>query len=161
MEAKVRKKSDVDGQERESHAKQYTRNLQRIFHNESNFKFRQLEDFDEDKELLSPTESEPEDLLGLGNLEFVSFTNDTRDPCPHVIQRPSSGSRRLIGDLSLNIPTIRERDEELIIIDNDVEAPVPEPVAAASRPVPVKPLKRIAQRHISESPYKVTTVLNI
>ena len=78
MEAKVRKKSDGDGQERGSHAKQYTRNLQRIFHNESNFKFRQLEDFDEDKELLSPTESEPEDLLGLGNLEFVSFATDTR-----------------------------------------------------------------------------------
>ena len=80
MEAKVRKKSDSDGQERVSHSKpkQYTRNLQRIFHNESNFKFRQLEDFDEDKELLSPTESEPEDLLGLGNLEFVSFATDTR-----------------------------------------------------------------------------------
>ena len=78
MEAKVRKKSDGDGEGRGNHAKQYTRNLQRIFHNESNFKFRQLEDFDEDKELLSPTESEPEDLLGLGNLEFVSFATDTR-----------------------------------------------------------------------------------
>ena len=80
MEAKVRKKSDSDGQERVSHSKpkQYTRNLQRIFHNESNFKFRHLEDFDEDKELISPTESEQEDLLGLGNLECVSFVTDTR-----------------------------------------------------------------------------------
>ena len=75
MEAKVRKKSDGDGQDRVSHSKpkQYTRNLQRIFHNESNFKFRQLEDFDEDKELISPTESEQEDLLGLGNLEAGSY----------------------------------------------------------------------------------------
>ena len=78
MEAKGRKKSDSDGQERESHAKQYTRNLQRIFHNESNFKFRHLEDFDEDKELLSPTESESEDLLGLGNLEHISIVSEAR-----------------------------------------------------------------------------------
>ena len=67
METKVRKKSDGDSQERGSHAKQYTRNLQRIFQNESNFKFRQLEDFDEDKELLSPIESETDDLLSLCN----------------------------------------------------------------------------------------------
>ena len=70
METKVRKKSDGDSQERGSHAKQYTRNLQRIFQNESNFKFRQLEDFDEDKELLSPIESETDDLLSLGNPEL-------------------------------------------------------------------------------------------
>ena len=82
-----------------------------------------------------------------------------RDPCLNVVHHPSSGSRRLIRDLSLNIPPIREKSEELIIIDNDVEAPVPEPVA--SKPVPVKPLTRIAQRHISESPYKVNYLLLI
>ena len=82
-----------------------------------------------------------------------------RDPCPNVVHLPCSGSRRLIGDLSLNIPPIREKSEELIIIDNDVEAPVPEPVVAASKPVPLKPLTRIAQRHISESPYKVNYLL--
>ena len=70
METKVRKKSDGDSQERGSHAKQYTSNLQRIFQNETNFKFRQLEDFDEDKELLSPIESETDDLLSLGNPEL-------------------------------------------------------------------------------------------
>ena len=86
MEAKVRKKSEGESQERGSHAKQYTRNLQRIFHNESNFKFRQLEDFDEeDKELLSPTESEQEDLLGLGNLECVSFVTDNRWAFPPTL----------------------------------------------------------------------------
>ena len=70
-------------------------------------------------------------------------------------------SRRLIGDLSLNlnINPISERSEELIIIDNDVEVPVVRQVVTASKPITEKPLKRLAQRHISESPYKVTTEL--
>ena len=83
--SRTRKKSDSDIQDKagggggghHGHAKQYTMNIQRIFHNESNFKFRQLENYDEaeDRELISPVDSEPEDLLGLGNLQF---TNETR-----------------------------------------------------------------------------------
>ena len=69
MDSLVRRKSESEGQERTgSQTKQYRRNIQRIFNNESNFRFRQLESCEEDKELLSPTESEHDDLLGLGNL---------------------------------------------------------------------------------------------
>ena len=68
MDSRVRRKSESESQERGgSGTKQYTRNIQRIFNNESNFRFRHLEDYDEDKELLSPTESEHDDLLGLGD----------------------------------------------------------------------------------------------
>ena len=67
---KTRKKTDSECQERS--AKHYTMNIQRIFHNESNFKFRQLENYDEDRELLSPAESESEDLLGLGDIQFIN-----------------------------------------------------------------------------------------
>ena len=87
METRARKKSDSDVQDKagggggggggpHGHAKQYTMNIQRIFHNESNFKFRQLENYDEaeDRELISPADSEPEDLLGLGTLQFVNET---------------------------------------------------------------------------------------
>ena len=67
MDSRVRRKSESESQERGgSQTKQYTRNIQRIFNNESNFRFRHLENYDEDKELLSPTESEHDDLLGLG-----------------------------------------------------------------------------------------------
>ena len=86
MESRTRKKSDSDihdkagvgvGGGHNGHAKQhYTMNIQRIFINESNFKFRQLENYDEaeDRELISPADSEPEDLLGLGNLQFINET---------------------------------------------------------------------------------------
>ena len=66
MDSRVRRKSESESQERGG-TKQYTRNIQRIFNNESNFRFRHLENYDEDKELLSPAESEHDDLLGLGN----------------------------------------------------------------------------------------------
>ena len=80
-----------------------------------------------------------------------------RDPSPHEVHRPVADTRRLIGDvrLNLNINPISERSEELIIIDNDVEVPVVQQVVSASKPITVKPLKRLAHRHISESPYKV------
>ena len=69
MDSLVRRKSESECQERTGgQTKQYRRNIQRIFNNESNFRFRQLESCEEDKELLSPTESEHDDLLGLGNL---------------------------------------------------------------------------------------------
>ena len=72
MDAIVRRKSESECQERPgSQSKQYTRNIQRIFNHESNFRFRQLENYDEDKELISPTESEHDDLLGLGNLALL------------------------------------------------------------------------------------------
>ena len=65
MEDKGKRKLESDGEERLNfQPKQYTRNLQRIFHQESNFKFRALGSYDEDKELLSPTESEPDDMTG-------------------------------------------------------------------------------------------------
>ena len=67
MESLVRRKS-----ESESGGERYTRNIQRIFNNESNFRFRQLESCDEDKELLtSPAESEHDDLLVLGNIAVL------------------------------------------------------------------------------------------
>ena len=72
MDSLVRRKSESETQERSGcQTKQYTRNIQRIFNNESNFRFRQLESCDEDKELLSPAESEHDDLLGLGNLAVL------------------------------------------------------------------------------------------
>ena len=72
MESLVRRKSESDSLERTGcQTKQYTRNIQRIFNNESNFRFRQLESCEEDKELLSPAESEHDDLLGLGNLAVL------------------------------------------------------------------------------------------
>ena len=77
MESKVRKRSDNDSQERHgSNSKHYTMNIQRIFQNESNFKFRQLENYEEaeDRELLSPEDTEQEDLLGLGTLSFIHET---------------------------------------------------------------------------------------
>ena len=65
MDDKGKWKSESDGEERLNfQPKQYTRNLQRIFHQESNFKFRALGSYDEDKELLSPAESEPDDMTG-------------------------------------------------------------------------------------------------
>ena len=77
-----------------------------------------------------------------------------------MVHGPGAESRRLIGDLSFNLNInpnpIREETEELFIIDNDVTVPVVQQVVAASKTVPEKPLKRLAQRHISESPYKVT-----
>ena len=72
MDSLVRRKSDSECQERTGgQTKQYRRNIQRIFNNESNFRFRQLESYEEDKELLSPAESEHDDLLGLGNLAVL------------------------------------------------------------------------------------------
>ena len=80
MESMVRRKSESEGQERAgtSQTKQYTRNIQRIFNHESNFRFRQLESYDEDKELLSPTESEHDDLLGLGTLPLLEASVKAR-----------------------------------------------------------------------------------
>lgn len=76
----VRRKSESEGQERAgtSQTKQYTRNIQRIFNHESNFRFRQLESYDEDKELLSPAESEHDDLLGLGTLPLLEASVKAR-----------------------------------------------------------------------------------
>ena len=72
MDSLVRRKSESEPQDRSGgQTKQYTRNIQRIFNNESNFRFKQLESCDEDKELLSPAESEHDDLLGLGNLAVL------------------------------------------------------------------------------------------
>ena len=72
MDSLVRRKSESEVQERTSgQSKQYKRNIQRIFNNESNFRFRQLESCEEDKELLSPAESDHDDLLGFGNIAVL------------------------------------------------------------------------------------------
>ena len=54
-------KPKPSGQDEKKVLPQYTKNLQRIFQQESNFKFQLLGSYDEDKELLSPEESETEE----------------------------------------------------------------------------------------------------
>ena len=74
--SKTRKKSDSEDKtsSHHHHPKHYTMNIQRIFQHESNFKFRQLEDEEEDRELLSPAESEWEDPWGLASLQLIPET---------------------------------------------------------------------------------------
>ena len=79
MDSLVRRKSESEVQERTGgQSKQYKRNIQRIFNNESNFRFRQLESCEEDKELLSPTESDHDDLLGFGNIAVLVSSDHKR-----------------------------------------------------------------------------------
>ena len=79
MDSLVRRKSESEVQERTGgQSKQYKRNIQRIFNNESNFRFRQLESCEEDKELLSPTESDHDDLLGFGNIAVLVPSDQKR-----------------------------------------------------------------------------------
>ena len=74
--SKTRKKSESEDKtsSHHHHPKHYTMNIQRIFQHESNFKFRQLEDEEEDRELLSPAESEWEDPWGLASLQLIPET---------------------------------------------------------------------------------------
>ena len=133
MEDKGKRKSEGECDEKSNfQPKHYTRNLQRIFQQESNFKFRSLGSYDEDKELLSPTESEPDDVTG----------DDQMD-------EPEAVHRRVVGGdpgggpwEQIHLPG-RRKSDEFIFVDSDLQEKS------------VLPTRSLPRKHFLSSPYKV------
>eukprot|EP00092_Neocalanus_flemingeri_P000469 GFUD01000499.1.p1 GENE.GFUD01000499.1~~GFUD01000499.1.p1 ORF type:complete len:859 (+),score=220.76 GFUD01000499.1:44-2620(+) len=137
MEGKGKRKLEGEREveeRRNFHQYQYTRNLQRIFNQESNFKFRSLGSYDEDKELLSPTESEPDDMAS-GDLARVKLEDE-----PDLVHRRVSGG-------GLQLPGSRKSDD-LEIIDSDLQD------QSNTEENVVSPPRSLIQKHFLSSPYK-------
>ena len=132
MESKGKRKSEGESEEKRNfQPHQYTRNLQRIFQQESNFKFRTLGSYDEDKELLSPAESEPDDIAGDEQIDEPEAVHSRV-----VSEDPGGGPGG-----GLDLPG-RRKSEDFIIIDSDLKEQSVTP-------------KRVARKHFLSSPYKV------
>ena len=142
MEGKGKRKLEGESEERRNfhHQYQYTRNLQRIFHQESNFKFRSLGSYDEDKELLSPTESEPDDMA----------SGDLTRAREHDHDEADVAHRRVVGG-EIQLPGV-DKSDDFIIIDSDLNGQRDPEINIVSPP------RSLTRKHFLSSPYKVCLV---
>jgi hypothetical protein len=139
MEGRGKRKLEGEREERRNfHQHQYTRNLQRIFQQESNFKFHTFGSYDEDKELLSPAESEQDDMVG----------GEQRD-------EPEAAHMRVLGGDpgggeggEIKLPWRRKTDD-FIIIDSDLKE------QSNSVNNIIIPTRSLPRKHFLSSPYKV------
>jgi len=147
MEGKGKRKLEGENEEKSFHQPQhqYARNLQRIFNQESNFKFRSLGSYDEDKELLSPTESEPDDM----GTEGIESAEDTEDLVMGRQDQPDLVHKRVLGKGGgIQLPRLRKSDD-FVIIDSDLKKQ-----SGSKEEVTIAP-RSFRKKHFLSSPYKV------